>query len=118
MLNIGRKKILKIKGENVGSTPIKGIESAAVIQFDGLSRANLKNIIAGSMTTADDLRQLEVPADYFIMNPWLKPGSLTLVYGAAGVGKTFFCMSVAVAVTQKLQIGRWGSGESGRLPLP
>jgi putative DNA primase/helicase len=56
---------------------------------------------------SDDVVQSEVAAERCIMKPWLKPESLTLLYGAAGVGKTFFCLSVGIAVTRKLQIGKW-----------
>jgi len=83
------------------------IEEVPVIPFDDLSRDNLKRIIEDSMMPVGDLVRKKIEAEHFIMKPWIKKGSLVLVYGNAGIGKTLFTLSVAVAVTRKIPIGLW-----------
>jgi RecA-family ATPase len=41
------------------------------------------------------------------MRPWLKPGTLSLIFAATGAGKTMFCLSIAFAITTNKAIGNW-----------
>ncbi len=50
---------------------------------------------------------MRIPERPVIMSPWLKQGMLVLVSAARGVGKTWFGLSVAVAITRGLPIGSW-----------
>ncbi len=42
-----------------------------------------------------------------ILYPWLSPGTLAMVYSRAGVGKSFFLMSVCEAIVNNVPLGPW-----------
>ena len=56
-----------------------------------------------------DLQTLEIPDMKVIMAPWLKAGNIVMINGSRGIGKTFFCMSLALAITRNISIGPWGT---------
>ncbi|NPU86403.1 MAG: AAA family ATPase [Syntrophaceae bacterium] len=72
-----------------------------------VSETKLNDSISDMMVSASDLMTRKLPERPHIMRPWLKAGSLTLVYAKAGVGKSFFAWSVAIAVVKQLTIGEW-----------
>ena len=55
----------------------------------------------------DDFLGKEFPHRTMIIEPWLKKGNIVLVFAERGIGKTLFSLSIAVAVTRKLEIGAW-----------
>ncbi|MGD0276943.1 MAG: AAA family ATPase, partial [Syntrophales bacterium] len=67
----------------------------------------LVQIIQSSVLGVDNFVQKEIPIRPFIMSPWLKPRTLTLVHAGAGVGKTFLCLAIALAITRGVSIGHW-----------
>jgi putative DNA primase/helicase len=69
--------------------------------------AYLVGVIKESLLGLDDFLMLEIPARPFIMRPWLQPGTLALIYADKGIGKTWFSLSLAVAVTRQIPIGHW-----------
>jgi hypothetical protein len=93
--------------ESRGSQSLIYDDSEKIIEADTVSRAVLKKIVEDSIIPADSLARMEIKDDFFIMKPWLRPGTLAVVHGSAGVGKTFFCLCIAAAITRKVPIGRW-----------
>ena len=72
-----------------------------------LSRLRPKGIITGSSLYIDDFLGKKFPHRPMIIDPWLKQGTITLVYAKRGLGKTWFALVVANAVTRGLPIGEW-----------
>lgn len=60
--------------------------------------------------SADKLLDLKLPERDYIMAPWLVAGTQNLVYGAPGVGKTFFCLPLAAAAATGASFLRWKAG--------
>ena len=50
----------------------------------------------------------------FIMEPWLKTKMIVLISASRGVGKTWFALSLALAITRGMSIGPWTT----TTPLP
>jgi KaiC/GvpD/RAD55 family RecA-like ATPase len=42
-----------------------------------------------------------------IMDPWMTTGSTHMIYGPRGAGKTFFALSIALAITRDTDFGAW-----------
>ena len=49
----------------------------------------------------------DIPDTFFIMKPWLTENTLAMISSSRGVGKTFFCLSIAMAITRGVPIGSW-----------
>ena len=60
----------------------------------------------------DDLRKLPLPEVKMIMSPWLTFGSTHMVYAKRGVGKTFFSLSISLAVAHETDFADWSVEES------
>lgn len=54
-----------------------------------------------------DFSKLELPPKRVILNPWIKEQSIILVSGWRGVGKTWFALSLADAITRGEPFGPW-----------
>lgn len=63
--------------------------------------------ISDSMLDITDFLEEKFPHRPFIIDPWLREGTIALVFAHAGTGKTWFTMSLAVAITRGLSIGEW-----------
>ena len=50
------------------------------------------------LLSAGDLVSMDIPPREFIIKPWLPHNSLSMVYAARGVGKTWIATSIAIAV--------------------
>lgn len=72
-----------------------------------LSRLRPKGIIIGTSLYIDDFLGKKFPHNPMILDPWLRQGTLALLYSEKGLGKTWFSLSVAIAVTRGLPIGAW-----------
>lgn len=66
-----------------------------------------QGIITGSSLHIDDFLGKNFPHRTMIMSPWLRQGTLTLVYAKRGLGKTWFGLLTAVAITRGLPIFPW-----------
>lgn len=55
----------------------------------------------------DAFRTMEMPEIKTIMTPWLSYGSTHMIYAKRGAGKTFFAMSLSLAVTYGENFGDW-----------
>jgi putative DNA primase/helicase len=67
----------------------------------------VKGRIMDSSFHIDDFLGKKFPHRTLIIDPWLKEGTITLVYAERGIGKTLFSLAISVAVTRKLAIGPW-----------
>lgn len=50
------------------------------------------------LIAANDFCQLQLPERKLLLGPWLSEGSINMVFADRGIGKTFFCLSAAIAV--------------------
>lgn len=57
--------------------------------------------IPNSILDIGDLMKVEIPERTMIMSPWLASGQVNVLHAPKGVGKTFFAMSLAIAITHK-----------------
>ena len=63
-----------------------------------------------------DLIESEIPPRKFITASWMPQDSIGMVFAPRGVGKTWFCMALAVAISegQKQFLG-WETHEKHRV---
>ncbi len=66
----------------------------------------IRSLQSGALSMGEFLRK-EIPSTPYILRPIIRPGTLAQVYSERGIGKTMFALSLAVAVTHKLPIGKW-----------
>jgi DNA-binding transcriptional MerR regulator len=64
-----------------------------------------------------DLLGLQLQEKPLILNPWLREGDIVLITANRGVGKTWLGLSIAMAVTHGLTIGKWEAEKKCRLPI-
>jgi len=64
-------------------------------------------ILSSDSITEEDFMEREFPNRPFILKPWMKCGTLSILYAKRGIGKTWFSLALAVAITRKQLIGRW-----------
>jgi len=50
------------------------------------------------LISVNDFSQIQLPKRETILSPWLTEGSINMVFADRGIGKTFFCLSCAVAL--------------------
>jgi len=50
------------------------------------------------LISVNDFSQIQLPRRETILSPWLTEGSINMVFADRGIGKTFFCLSCAVAL--------------------
>jgi hypothetical protein len=77
-----------------------------LVKEKGLAEAIGRAVMSSSEFMA---RKFE-PRPYYL-KPWLRAGALSMIYAARGIGKSFLCISIALAITRQLQIGNWQPGE-------
>lgn len=77
-----------------------------VVKEKGLSEA----IIQGVMSSSEFLSLRIKPRAYYL-KPWLRSGSLAMIYAQRGIGKSFLCIIIALCITRKLDLGNWQAGE-------
>lgn len=61
--------------------------------------------------TALDLDGMVFPYRKPIVEPWLRSGETAIIWAASGVGKTFLCLSIALAVAGGGEVGEWKAPE-------
>ncbi|MBL1270854.1 MAG: AAA family ATPase [Oceanospirillales bacterium] len=50
------------------------------------------------LITANDFCNLKLPPRQLLLSPWLAEGSINMIFADRGIGKTFFCLSAAIAI--------------------
>ena len=67
------------------------------MRFDSTAlETNLNGIVA---TDINAFLKMDIPPRTCLLDPWLPSSGLALVYAYRGVGKTFFALNVAYAVS-------------------
>lgn len=74
---------------------------------DADSVCDHKNIMTDFAIPADDFMKKRLLTRPMIIDPWLRQGTLTLLYAKTGLGKTWFSLAIAVAATRGVPIGDW-----------
>ncbi len=63
--------------------------------------------ISDAVFTSDEFARLNIPEKKKILIPWLTEGSISLIAGWRGIGKTCFLLSIFDAVTKGESFGPW-----------
>ncbi|MDF1687962.1 MAG: AAA family ATPase, partial [Parvibaculaceae bacterium] len=50
------------------------------------------------LIAANDFCNLQLPPRQLLLSPWLAEGSINMIFADRGIGKTFFCLSAAIAI--------------------
>lgn len=62
--------------------------------------------------TSGELMKKDLPPAEMLLEPWLKRGTLALIFAGAGVGKTWVALSAAVAIAKGSKVfDRWSAPE-------
>ncbi len=56
--------------------------------------------------------EINIPEKEIYLDPWLRSESISLISADRGTGKTWFAMSVGMAVVKEQAFGPWGAGAS------
>ncbi len=99
---IGAKRVLMVqvplelgKGWDVADPVTHGINLHELIA----NASEPKSSLRAHVLTADELKALEVPEREYIVAPFLPTSSLSMIYAERGLGKTWFAMSMCVAIS-------------------
>lgn len=68
--------------------------------------------ITKGVSVLDEFMSKEVAEHDIYMTPWLRSGSLSMIFAARGVGKTWFCLSMLIAITRGMPFGAWATENS------
>lgn len=103
------KKLTKIKKHLENDLKCDDAESSNDFSDEKQKLSGLKpkgKITAPSIHINDFLEKkfLHRP---LIIDPWLRQGTIALLYAKRGLGKTWFSLAIAIAVTRGLPIGAW-----------
>jgi KaiC/GvpD/RAD55 family RecA-like ATPase len=86
-------------------------EAREIFQYEAQAERALVSEIKSCFFTSTEYIQRQIPRPKRFLLPWLSEGSLTLIYGPRGVGKTWLCLLVAITLTREeienLEIGTW-----------
>jgi hypothetical protein len=66
-----------------------------------------KQIPPGLFLTPKDIESLQIVEREVMVDPWLKQGDINMVYGKAGIGKTFFVYGMLHAMCRGDSFGPW-----------
>jgi hypothetical protein len=77
-----------------------------------LERENdLKNRLKETMVYGDEFVKEKIQKPSLFISPWLTQGSMSMIYGPRGLGKTWLAMIIAVSLTREkaseIEIGPW-----------
>jgi hypothetical protein len=75
---------------------------------------NYKDLLRRSILCEKEFMTAPIEPRPFIMEPWLKTKMIVLISASRGVGKTWFALSLALAITRGTSIGPWKT----TTPLP
>lgn len=60
-----------------------------------------------AILTVNEFSELQIELRQEYLSPWLKEGSIGLVSGWRGMGKTFFALGIQNAITHGEKFGPW-----------
>jgi hypothetical protein len=74
---------------------------------------NIEELIVDSVIHVKDFQKLKMPERPYIIKPWLRAGTIAMVYAARGIGKTWLSMMISLSVTRKASIANWNTETPG-----
>lgn len=101
----GAKSVLLPYNDTAGTIPDDYKEIAAnraEAQVEKKS-SSLSDIII----TADKFAKIEFPKLSYYLHPWLTTQSISMIYGGAGLGKSWLVLSILKAIVDKEDLGPW-----------
>ena len=66
-----------------------------------------KELLKRSIISEQEFMATPIEPRPYIMEPWLKTKMIVLISASRGVGKTWFALSLALAITRGASIGPW-----------
>lgn len=77
--------------------------SDSLEEAEGKAKITLYDVVM----PADHFQMIDLPEREAILHPWLKTESISMISGWRGIGKTFFALGIADAVTKGGGFGPW-----------
>jgi len=71
------------------------------------AKPSILDVISDSIISDQELISMDLPERKYYLSPWLRDKTVSLVYSKRGVGKTWFGLSVSLAITRNVPIGKW-----------
>lgn len=71
---------------------------------------NHTKIIEENAMSIPQLIKKTMQSPPFIIEPWLRAGEIGMIYASRGVGKTMLALSIGLAATRRMSIGKWKTG--------
>ena len=94
---------------SVGGGKTYGQMTISKVLMEDKSRETTKESIVVEL---DEFKVMSMPEIRTIMMPWLTFGSTHMIYAPRGAGKTFFAISLGLAVVHSTDFGDWELKES------
>lgn len=94
---------------SVGGGKTYGQMTISKVLVDDKNRETTKGSIVVEL---DEFKSMSMPEIRTIMMPWLTFGSTHMIYAPRGAGKTFFAISLGLAVVHSSDFGDWELKES------
>lgn len=86
-------------------------DAVEVLRYEPQTGRSLAEQLKSTLCPSTEYIARQIPRLRRLLKPWLAEGSLTLIYGPRGVGKTWLCLLVAIALTREeqedLAVGPW-----------
>lgn len=79
---------------DLADTPPPGANLTSMLEAAKLPQSRLRRFI----TSAADLAKREIPPRESVVDPWLPTSSLSMFFAARGIGKTWFALSLTIAI--------------------
>ena len=78
-----------------------------VFQPSRIKELGLVGVIKESVIGVSNFLKMDIPPRVNYLCPWLKAGTISMIHAPRGIGKTWLCIMIALAVTRKVPIGKW-----------
>ncbi len=72
-----------------------------------LAKSDYSRVINDSLIELNEYLKMDLPDLPYYLTPWLRRGSIAMIFAKAGIGKTWIGLTIAAAVTHHLPIGPW-----------
>lgn len=111
ILEYSRKRKLRTAFQNAVTMTANGIDTEQIIFTHKQSLEQIEREISGRITPliipADEFLKTEIPKREEIISTVLHTSSLAMVYGFRGRGKTYFLLSMAIAIATGSKFLSW-----------
>ncbi|MHB9030167.1 MAG: ATP-binding protein [Candidatus Latescibacterota bacterium] len=97
-----RERIIRLAEEIVAKEQEKFLPKEPQTRTD----AWLESIREGILPVKE-FRAISLPEREVFLDPWLRASTISMIYGARGVGKTWFTLALCTVITRSLPLGPW-----------